>query len=357
MFRKNLADMKAYQPGPTPEMIAESLGLARVVKLDANENVYGASPKVREAVIADALRPAQYPDSNDSDLRRALAATWRINSEELLFGMGLDEIIVLVSRAFLEPGTNAVMAWPTFYEYYSHAHIEGADVKKIPLDNAGRHDLSAMLRSIDTHTRVCWICNPNNPTGTYVNARELRDFVSAVPSDCVIAIDEAYIEFVTAADFPDALQLMRDFPNVLLLRTFSKAYGLASFRLGYAIGRARLIAEVNKVRPPFNNPRLSQVAALAALSDSAFLETCTRENRRVRERVSALLSEKGIPFYPSQTNFIFVTTSRAQAMAEQLKANGFLVNPFADGIRVTLGKMDDMKELLAVLERCFSSPV
>ncbi|MDD9147449.1 MULTISPECIES: histidinol-phosphate transaminase [unclassified Sporolactobacillus] len=354
MFKENLADLKAYNPGPSIEEIKRTYGLKRLVKLDSNENVYGASPKVGEAIARAALLPALYPDCKDQDVRSELSQKLGVPEEQFLFGCGLDEIIVLISRAFLAPGDNIVMAWPTFYEYYCHAQIEGAETRKIPCDANGKHDLGAMLAATDEATRIVWICNPNNPTGTYINERELTDFVEKAADDAVIVLDEAYIDFVAAEDFPRSLDLLKKHPNIVVLRTFSKSYGLASFRIGYAIGQTQLINEIDKVRPPFNNPRLSQIAAFAALQDIDFMEDCVRKNREVLAMTAAFLGQRKIPYYPTQTNFIYVKADDPKSVAEQCRKKGFLINPFQDGVRITIGKMEDMKELLAVLETALS---
>jgi histidinol-phosphate aminotransferase len=350
VFKENLTDLRAYDPGPPIAEIMRSYGLTKIVKLDSNENVYGASPKVAEAIAGAALLPHLYPDCRDLDLRSDLSRRLGVRQNQFLFGTGLDEIIVLISRAFLNPAASIVMAWPTFYEYYCHARIEGAEVRRVPLAENGGHDLDAMQAAIDETTRIVWICNPNNPTGTYVDERSLTAFIAKVPSDVLIVLDEAYIDFVTAGDFPHSLNLIKQHPNVLVLRTFSKSYGLASFRIGYAIGTPRVINEIDKVRPPFNNPRLSQIAALAALQDQPFMQSCVRRNGEVRRMTTDFLNRRGISYYPTQANFIFIRTDRAQALQEQCRRRGFLISAFDGGIRVTLGKADDMRKLLAILE-------
>ncbi|WP_037562857.1 histidinol-phosphate transaminase [Sporolactobacillus terrae] len=350
MFKKSLQNLRAYNPGPSVEEIKKMYGLSRVVKLDSNENVYGASPNVRKAITLDALLPELYPDCQDLDLRLELSRRLGPAPEHFLFGSGLDEIIVLISRAFLEPGNSIIMAWPTFYEYYCHAQIEGADTRKVPCRSDGKHDWKAMLQAIDETTKVVWICNPNNPTGTYLTKSELDQFIDSVPSNVLVVLDEAYIDFVTAEDFPNGLDYLNDYENVLVLRTFSKSYGLASFRIGYAIGSLTVINELDKVRPPFNNPRLSQVAALAALKDDSFKEDCLHKNREVMAMTTAFLKEKGIRYDKSQANFIFIRVNEPKRMAMICKQNGFLINPFEDGVRVTLGKMEDMKQFLKLLE-------
>ncbi|MET1248252.1 histidinol-phosphate transaminase [Sporolactobacillus sp. STCC-11] len=351
MFKKNLENLRAYDPGPSVDAIKKIYGLKHMVKLDSNENVYGASPNVRDAIINDALLPELYPDCENTDLRLELSQRLSVKPEQFLFGAGLDEIIVLVSRAFLAAGDSMVMAWPTFYEYYCHAQIEGATTRKIPCDKNGKHDWKAMLHAIDATTKVVWICNPNNPTGTYLSKIELGQFIQNVPKNVLVVIDEAYIDFVTANDFPNGLDYLPINDNVLILRTFSKSYGLASFRIGYAVGSLRIIEEIGKVRPPFNNPRLSQVAALAGLKDDDFKEKCLKKNREVLAMTTSFLDNKSIPYYDTQANFIYIKTSEPKQVALYCKENGFLINAFQDGVRVTIGKMEDMKLFLNVLEK------
>lgn len=349
MFKENLAQLSAFDPGPSPEEIMKKYRLKRIIKLDSNENVYGASPQVGKALAETSLQPARYPDCRNHALRAALSAKLGVNENQFLFGLGLDEIIVLISRAFLDSASGIVMAWPTFYEYYSHAQIEGAETKKIPCDAIGRHDLEAMLEAIDEKTKLVWICNPNNPTGTCLSEQELRRFIERVPQNVIILIDEAYLEFADPRQRPESLAIQRQYSNVLVLRTFSKAYGLASFRLGYAIGDSRLINELEKVRPPFNNPQISQIAALAALDDEDFLQSCVQKNKHVREWTMRALDQQGIAYYPSQTNFIFVKTEHAAEIAADLRIHGILINPFAHGLRITLGTKKEMEEVIPLL--------
>ncbi|MCO7127277.1 histidinol-phosphate transaminase [Sporolactobacillus shoreicorticis] len=351
MFKKNLEKLRAYDPGPSVDRIKKKYGLKRIVKLDSNENVYGASPNVRKAITQDALLPELYPDCQNTELRYELSRRLGVKEDRFLFGAGLDEMIVLISRAFLDSDSSMIMAWPTFYEYYCHAQIEGATTKKIPCDKNGKHDWQAMLEAIDETTKVIWICNPNNPTGTYLAKSELDQFIQAVPKHVLIVIDEAYIDFVTAKDFPNGLDYLATNENVLVLRTFSKSYGLASFRIGYAIGSLPVVEEIGKVRPPFNNPRLSQVAALAALKDNCFKDACVLKNNEVLSVITAFLDKKGISYYGTQANFIYIKVAEPKQVALYCKKKGFLINPFQDGVRVTIGKMDDMKCFLQILEQ------
>lgn len=350
MFKKQLSVLEAYDPGPSIETIKAAYGLEKIVKLDSNENAYGASPLVAETIVHDALLPSLYPDSEARDLREQLAEKLDVRQNQLIFSSGLDEMIEIASRALLTPGDNIVMAWPTFYEYYSHALIEGAEIRRIDCDKDGRHDVDKMLAAVDDSTKIIWICNPNNPTGTYVNEEKLAAFLNKVPKSALVIIDEAYYDYVTADDFPDTLSLLKRHANVMVLRTFSKAYGLASFRIAYAIARPELIQELEKVRLPFNTTGLSQVAALAALKDEAFIKKCRKKNRKVLKIVRDFFDKHDISYYPSQTNFIYIKTADPKDVFERCQKNGFLIRPFENGVRITMGKKRDMLKLLKVLE-------
>lgn len=192
-----------------------------------------------------------------------------VKTEQLLFGSGLDEVIQMISRALLHEGTNVVMANPTFSQYHHHAVIEGAEVREVPLKD-GVHDLDAMLQQVDDQTKIVWICNPNNPTGTYVEKQKLLSFLESVPKSALVIMDEAYYEYAGAEDYPQTLPLLEKYENLMVLRTFSKAYGLAAFRIGYAVGNTELIGQLEVARLPFNTSTVAQSVALAALEDQAF---------------------------------------------------------------------------------------
>lgn len=343
--KNQLLSLKAYQPGLSTDEIKKRYGLTKVFRLDANENPYGCSPRVAEALSQHLGEMSLYPDGTTLSLRQELAERLEIAPQSLLFGNGLDEVIQIISRALLSPGTNIVMASPTFPQYRHHAIIEGAGVKEIPTIN-GRHDLEKMRLAIDDQTRIAWVCNPNNPTGTYINETELTTFMEGVPEETLVIVDEAYIDFVSAVDFPNALPLLKRYKNLMFLRTFSKAYGLASFRVGYAVGNPELIQQLEVTRLPFNTNRFGQLAAVAALGDEAFLTECVAGNRKTLESFSTFCDQYGIDYYPSETNFIYIKTNVPNDFYEALLQRGYAVRPFPTGIRVTMPKLDDCEEFL-----------
>ena len=215
-----------------------------------------------------------YPETGSPSLRKAISEHLNVDSSRILFGAGLDEVILMISRAVLTPGDKIVTSEGTFGQYYHNAIVESAEVVQVPLLNGG-FDLENIIKEVDEETALVWLCNPNNPTGTYFNHDELESFLERVPSHVPVLIDEAYFEFVTAEDYPDTLKLQERFDNAFLLRTFSKAYGLAGLRVGYVVATNGAIEKWNIIRPPFNVTRISEYAAIAALEDQAYLKDVT----------------------------------------------------------------------------------
>lgn len=354
--RPSLARVGRYIPGKPIEEVQRELGLSTVVKLASNENAYGCSPKARQAVIAEMASAALYPESSAPGLAAKLARQLSVREEQLLFGNGSDEIIGLLTRAYLEPGDEVVMADPTFTRYEQNVAIEGGVAVKIPCRD-GVHDLEGMLGAIADRTRIVFVCNPNNPTGTVVPKAELARFIERVPEHVLVVIDEAYYEYVTTDDYLQTVPLMGSHPNLVILRTFSKIHGLAGLRIGYAILHPDVASELHKVRGPFNTSRLAQSAASAALDDPDFVAMCRRENAKERERVAHELRAMGLRAYPSQTNFIlFHVEGSGAAVAERLLKQGVIVRA-GEGlgvpgtVRVSLGRPEENDIFLQALKQ------
>lgn len=346
-----LLTLKAYSPGKSTEEARREYGLTKIVKLASNENPYGSSPLVREAVSA-LEHFAVYPDGAAGALREEVAKRIGVDEHQLMFSSGLDELIQIISRALLSEDSNTVMANETFSQYRHHAVIQKAEIREVPLKD-GCHDLNAMAAQIDDRTQVVWICNPNNPTGTYINQEELQAFLKNVPSRVLVVMDEAYYEYATADDYPDTIPLLDRYKNLLIMRTFSKAYGLAAFRIGYGIADARLIKQLDVARLPFNTSALAQAAAIAALQDQAFVEKCVRGNREELQKFYNVCKRHGFEYYPSQGNFIFIRVPGKESadVFQYLLENGFVVRPFPNGIRITIGTKKQNEELFPLLEK------
>ena len=280
-------------------------------------------------------------------LREAISQQLNVDASRILFGAGLDEVILMISRAVLSPGDKIITSESTFGQYYHNAIVESADVIQVPLKDGG-FDLDGMLQQIDNKTSLIWLCNPNNPTGTYFSHDELFNFLKRVPSDIPVLIDEAYVEFVTADDFPDTLKLQEDFDNAFLLRTFSKAYGLAGLRVGYVIASEDAIEKWNIIRPPFNVTRISEYAAIAALEDQEYLKEVTQKNSFERDKFYQIPQSQH--FLPSQANFVFVKTSRSQALYDALLNVGCITRLFPNGVRITIGLPEQNNKMIEVLK-------
>ncbi|MDW4049837.1 histidinol-phosphate transaminase [Staphylococcus saprophyticus] len=347
-MKKQIEQLSAYEPGLSPRALKENYGIkGELHKLASNENLYGPSPKVKEAIQAHLDELQYYPETGSPLIKEAISKHLNIDPARILFGAGLDEVILMISRAVLTPGDKIVTSEMTFGQYYHNAIVESANVVQVPLQN-GEFDLDGILSEIDNDTKLVWLCNPNNPTGRYFTHDALRNFLERVPIHIPVIVDEAYVEFATAKDFPDTLALQQEFENAFLLRTFSKAYGLAGMRIGYVIAAKEAIEKYNIIRPPFNVGRLSEYAALAALEDQEYLASIRERNAEEREKFFEL--SQSDHFYPSQTNFVFVKTDKPHELYEALLNVGCITREFPNGVRITIGFPEQnakMREVLA----------
>lgn len=356
--KKQLESLLPYQPGKSIEEVKRLYGLNEVIKLASNENPFGCSPKVQTAIMEQVKNLALYPDGYSFQLRLRLAEHLGADAKQLIFGNGSDEVVQIICRAFLAAGTNTVMASPTFPQYRHNAIIEGAEVREIPLID-GRHDLNGMLQAIDKDTRVVWICNPNNPSGTYVSEQDLITFIDNVPKHVLVVVDEAYYEYVRAVDFPQTAPLLGKYENLMILRTFSKAYGLAALRIGYGIASESLIRQIEPAREPFNTSILAQTAALAALDDQEFIVNCAEQNKKGLELYYHFCDENGLKYYQSEGNFILIDFGiEGNEVFQYLLERGIIVRSgnalgFPTSVRITVGSeeqnlrvIDTLKSLL-----------
>ncbi|MEK4699192.1 histidinol-phosphate transaminase [Solibacillus sp. FSL R7-0668] len=354
-WKQQLFGMQAYKPGKPIDEVKKEFGLEEVIKLASNENPFGSSPKVKAFLQSDESNHAIYPDGYAQNLRTDLAHFYGVAENELILGNGSDDLIAIITRALLYPGVNTVMADLSFSQYWHNADIEGAEVRKVPMKD-GVHDLDAMLEAIDDQTSVVWVCNPNNPTGTLVTDEALSAFLAKVPNDVLVVLDEAYIEYVNDPSYQDTLHYFRDYNNLILLRTFSKAYGLASFRVGYGIAQAEVIAKLDPVRAPFNNTILSQKVAQIALADQDYIASCREQNESGKKQYVAFCEKHGLNYFPSQTNFVmFEIKADSEVVFQELMKRGFIIRSGAalglDGyIRVTIGTEAQNAKFLQQLE-------
>lgn len=354
--KKILSDMSPYQQGKQTEEILKEYGLERVIKLASNENPYGYSKQINEHLVSAIQDLHIYPDGYTGDLRFKLADKLNVNQDELVFGSGSDEIIQLISRAFLYPGVNTVMATPTFPQYKHNALIDGAKVKEIPTVE-GRHDLNSMYKAIDEATKVVWICSPDNPTGTSIDRKDFYEFMKKCPSNILVVLDEAYYEYVDEQANLHAIDYLDEHKNLILLRTFSKAYGLANLRIGYGIANNEIIRNLDIIRGPFNTSSVAQNIASIALKDKAFIEEVAHKNKLVKQKFQSFLNTIEWGYFESQTNFILVSTPiSGEDVFQYLLEHGFIVRPgellgMPNTVRITVGNEYDMNLLQKTLHK------
>ncbi|HWD91630.1 MAG TPA: histidinol-phosphate transaminase [Verrucomicrobiae bacterium] len=350
-----LKDLPVYQPGRPIEEVARELGMpARdIIKLASNENPLGPSPAALQAMQHALANINLYPDGNAFYLKTKLADRLNVQPGNLIFGNGSNEIIEFVGHAFMQPGVEVIVSQYCFAVYPLVTKLFGANLITVPATNYG-HDLPVMLATITPETRVIFVANPNNPTGTVVSKHELMDFADKVPPRVLLVIDEAYIEFLgDAADFISEIRRGQK-PNVLLMRTFSKIFGLAGLRLGYGIGSPDLITALEKIRQPFNINSIAQAGALAALDDADHMRR-TRDNNTAGLKLYTDAFQKfGLEFVPSAGNFILVRVGEGQRVFEAMQKLGVIVRPMGgyhlpEWIRISVGTPEENERCLKAL--------
>lgn len=356
--KSQIVNIPVYEPGKPIEEVKRELGLSEVIKLASNENPYGASPRVKEAVLAELDNISLYPDGGAVELTAEVARFLGVEPGQIIFGCGSDEVIALICRAFLVSGDETIMADQTFSVYKSNADIEGAVSIEVPLVD-GKHDLEAMLAKLSSKTKIVWICNPNNPTGTILSETELTGFLDQVPSDVMVVLDEAYFEYVTDLSYPDGSKLLSQYPNLVVLRTFSKIYGMASLRIGYGVAQPEVIQLINRVREPFNTTRAAQAAAKAALGDQEYVANCRIANAEGIKQLQAKFDRLGLDYFPAHGNFIMVNVRKpAVEMFQSLLQKGIIVRAgfgkYPNHVRVTVGSEEQNKAFIHALEQVLS---
>jgi histidinol-phosphate aminotransferase len=345
-----------YLPGKPISELAREFGLeeASIIKLASNENPRGPSPAVRKAIAAATEELCRYPDGNGFALKAALAARYAVDPEQIVLGNGSNDILELVTQAFLQPGDHAVYSRHAFAVYPLATQARGGIGIEIAARDFG-HDLPSMRRAITATTRIVFVANPNNPTGTWIPPDELEAFIASVPENTLVVLDEAYNEYLPPADHAPSAAWVGTYPNLIVSRTFSKAYGLAALRVGYGIMHLKVADMLNRVRQPFNVNALAQAAALTALADTAYVEESHRLNREGMKLLEEGLAARGIGFVPSRGNFLLVKVGDGGKIYERLLAQGVIVRPVAnyglpEYLRVTIGLPAENRRFLAALE-------
>lgn len=350
--------LQPYQPGKPIDELAREFGLKEedIIKLASNENPLGPSPKVQAAIEQALPELTRYPDGAGFELKQAISNKFGLQQAQITLGNGSSDILDFICRAFVNPGENIVTSQHSFAIYGIVAKMVGAQCIAAPAVNFA-HDLDAMAAAINDKTRVIFVTNPNNPTGTWVSKTELTQFLDKVPAKILVLLDEAYFEYVQEADYPNGLDLLASYPNLVVARTFSKAYGLASLRVGYAASSIEIADLLNRVRPPFNVNSLALVAATAALADDDYVQRSVQVNSQGMQQIEAALAQLNLEYIPSAGNFIaFKIPSKLTAadVFQRLLAKGVIVRPIAgyempEYLRVSIGTQTENQGFIDAL--------
>jgi len=355
LARKCVQNITPYLPGKPIEELKRELKIKKVYKLASNENSLGPSPLAIAAIKRELGNVNRYPDGNSFYLRRALAKKLKLYPENLIIGNGSDELIVLALKAFINPGDEVIIAEPTFLIYKLAAVLAEAKVRSVPL-RAFRYDLEAMKEQITSKTKLIFIANPDNPTGSYVSALEIENFLKAVPKNVLVFIDEAYYEYVEARDYPQSLKYLNK-GNIIVSRTFSKAYGLSGLRIGWAAAAKEIIYYLNQAREPFNVNRLAQVGAEAALADKRHVLRSRAMVSAGRKYICGELKKQNLIFVPSVANFVlFNAGEKGVQIFSELLHRGIIVREMSgwglkNFIRVTIGTSGENKLFIKNLKK------
>ena len=355
LARKNISGIKPYVAGKPIEETKRELGLKEVIKLASNENPLGVSPFALKAIKKALPYINRYPDSQSFYLKKKLAKSLGIEPANIILGNGSDEIIDIIIKTFVEDDESVITADTTFLEYEIIASVNGSKVTTVPL-RYFKYDLGQIKKDIDRKTKLVFIANPNNPTGTYVTNLEIEEFLKGLPENVLVVLDEAYDTFIDVEDFPNSLKYIKN-KNVLILKTFSKAYGLAGLRIGFAVGNASLISCMEKARQPFNVNLLAQVAATAALDDKKFLRKTREVVLEGKNYLYDCLGKSGIAYVPSVTNFILIDTGKdSQDVFREMLRYGVIVRDMKqyglkNFIRVSIGTKKENERFIRVLKK------
>lgn len=353
---EHIRTIKPYIPGKPVEELERELGISESIKLASNESPLGPSPRAVRALRKGMGDLNRYPDGSGYYLKEKLSSKLGVSPDEILLGNGSNEVIELAVRAFLNPGEEAVMAHPSFVVYSMITQAAGGKSVVVPLKD-WRHDLAAMASRITERTKIVFIANPNNPTGTIITRSEMDSFMRKLPDGVLVVIDEAYHEYVSSPEYPDSMKYLRQGKDILILRTFSKIYGLAGLRIGYGIAGTPIITDMNRVRQPFNVNSLAQIAALAALDDTAHIEKAKKINERGKKFLYRKLKSLKINYVKTEANFIYIffNDDIAPMLYNELLNEGVIVRPMGPReMRITIGLPKEDRRLIEVLQKLWN---
>ena len=353
---KGVQQLQPYQPGKPVDELQRELGLDDIIKLASNENPLGPSKQVLAAISSVLPELARYPDGSAYKLKQALSGFLGVRTDTITIGNGSNDVLELVARIFLNPSNEAIVSQHSFVVYPLAAKSIGAGLKVIPARNFNQ-DLDATLAAISDKTRMIFIANPNNPTGTWIDKTTLVDFLNQVPDNVLVILDEAYFEYVEDVSYPDGISLLASYPNLIVTRTFSKAYGLAALRVGYAVSHPDIADLMNRIRQPFNVNAMSLVAAEAALQDQAYVTQAVQLNKLGMSFLTSACEDLGLGFVPSAGNFLTIDFGRdAMPIYEDLLVKGVIVRPIGvyempNHLRVTIGTASENERFVETLKQ------
>ncbi|BDU49559.1 histidinol-phosphate transaminase [Haliovirga abyssi] len=351
--KQNILNVGAYVPGKPIEDVKREYGLERVIKLASNENPIGVSPKAVEAMKKYIENLNLYPDGYAYKLREKLSKKLEVNMENLIFGDGTDEVIEMLFLAFVNIGDEVIYGWPSFVEYKRYAGIAGAVSKEIDLTDDYKFDLDEISKSVTEKTKMIFICNPNNPTGTIVKKEDVEKFIKTVRKDVLIIFDEAYFEYAKDdKNYPNSLDYQKmGYRNVITLRTFSKAYGMAGIRIGYGVADKEIIDILERVRLPFNVSVIAQAGAEGAIDDDKHIDDSIRINEAGKKYLYKEFERLGIKFVKTYSNFIYFEMKNAKKIFEEMMKKGVIVRQMGNNnIRVSIGLPDENEQFIKILE-------
>lgn len=351
-----VAAIHPYEPGKPIEEVQRELGVTEPVKLASNENPVGPSPRAVHAIREALSELSRYPDGGSWALIHKIAARHKVEPTRIFMGSGSCEIINLLAFLFLRPGLNAVSSEHAFVIYQLASAATGGSFKTVPMRDGYSFDLDAIAAAIDDNTRIVFLGNPNNPTGTIYRRAEWKRFLQKVPERVVIVADEAYLEFVQDPEYPDSLEDHDDARMLVTLRTFSKIFGLAGLRVGYAVARADIVSLLNKIRQPFNVTSLGQVAVMAGMDDEEHMRSTLRVNGEGMRYLEGEFKRLGIPYVPSHANFVLADVRDGRAVYEKLLRLGVIVRPmegygYPRHLRISVGLPEENRKLITALEK------
>lgn len=357
-IQASIRNCATYQPGKPIEELQREMGLSDVVKLASNENPLGPSPLAKKAIEKALQEVHLYPDAAHYRLREALASRLGVDLEEVMVGNGSEEIFSLLIRSYCQPGDNTVGCGAAFLAYRVCSLVHGAEYREPPLDKNPERESEAILKLIDDRTRILFLPNPNNPTGTYLNRALLKKILAAVKGrNLIVVLDYAYHEYARAADLPDGMELYREYPNLVVTRTFSKIYGLGGLRVGYGVAHPDLLLPLRKVKMPFNVTSLGLAGALAALEDEAHVRRSLELNNEGMAYLEREFGRMGLDFWPSQGNFLLVKMpSDPMAVYDRMLRTGVILRPVGgyglkEYLRMSIGTPAENRRMIASLEK------